>query len=150
MKTNIRKSTIADFEQVYVLLPQLWPDAILNKNKLRHVFARALNSDYHHYLCAIDKKVVVGFCSLSIRNSLWQQGFIAHIDEIIVESAYRGHGIGTQMILKAMKIAKQKGCTRLELDSAFHRGKAHNFYKKIGFENRAFLFSMPLEVKIEK
>jgi hypothetical protein len=31
---------------------------------------------------------------------------------------------------------------KLELDSAFHRHGAHNFYEKMGFENRAYLFSM--------
>ena len=33
-------------------------------------FSHALNTKHQHYLCAVDKKVVVGFCSLSIRSSL--------------------------------------------------------------------------------
>jgi ribosomal protein S18 acetylase RimI-like enzyme len=142
---NIRKSTIEDFEQVYVLLPQLWPDAKLNKNKLRLSFKRALNSEHQHYLCAVDKKeVIIGFCSLSMRSSLWQQGSIAHIDEIIVDQEYRGRGIGTQLMTKAMKIADKIGCARIELESAFHRKQAHDFYKRLGFENRAYLFSKNL------
>jgi ribosomal protein S18 acetylase RimI-like enzyme len=145
---NIRQGTTDDFEQVYTLLPQLWPNSKLNKKKLRLSFDRALNSEHQHYLCAVDKKVVVGFCSLSIKNSLWQQGFIAHIDEIIVDRAYRGLGIGTLLMVKALKIAKRTGCTRLELDSAFHRKKAHEFYTRLGFENRAHLFSKILSRKI--
>jgi hypothetical protein len=47
---NIRKATIADFEQVYSLLPQLWPDAKLNKKKLRLAFARSLTSGHQQYL----------------------------------------------------------------------------------------------------
>lgn len=39
------------------------------------------------------------------------------------------------------KIAKSHGCKRLELDSAFHRVLAHEFYERLGFEKRAYLFS---------
>jgi len=37
-------------------------------------------------------------------------------------------------------IAKERGCTRIELDSAFHRKEAHQFYERNGFGNRAYLF----------
>ncbi len=141
---NIRKAKIEDFEQVYALLPQLWPATKLDKRRLRIAFTRSINSKYQKYLCAVDKAVVVGFCSLSIRNSLWQQGFIAHIDEIIVDEMHRGRGIGTELIKKALKIAINAGCTRVELDSAFHRKQAHGFYDRLGFENRAYLFSKVL------
>jgi len=89
----------------------------------------------------VDNAVVVGFCSLSIKNSLWQQGFIAHIDEIIIDQTQRGRGIGTQLITKAIKIASKAGCSRVELDSTFHRKQAHIFYDRLRFENRAYLFS---------
>jgi glucosamine-phosphate N-acetyltransferase len=141
IKMNIRKGTVDDFEQVFALLPQLWPNAKLNKKKIRLVFSRSVNSEHQQYLCAIERKVIVGFCSLSIRNSLWQQGFIAHIDEIIVDQAHRGQGIGTQLMTKALKIAAKTGCARVELDSAFYRKQTHVFYDQLGFENRAYLFS---------
>jgi GNAT superfamily N-acetyltransferase len=49
------------------------------------------------------------------------------------------------LINEAIKDAKGKGLKRLELDSGFHREKAHEFYLKLGFEKRAFLFSHPLQ-----
>jgi len=48
------------------------------------------------------------------------------------------------LINESIKDSKDKGLKRLELDSAFHREKAHEFYVKLGFEKRAFLFSYPL------
>lgn len=143
-KMNYRKSDIEDFEQIYGLLPQLWPDVKLSKSKLRLAFRRAMNSELHYYLCAVDRKAIIGFCSLSMRSSLWQQGFIAHIDEIIVDQAYRGRGIGTALMKKAFAIAGKRGCSRIELDSAFHRKRAHSFYERLGFENRAYVFSRKL------
>jgi hypothetical protein len=34
---------------------------------------------------------------------------------------------------------------RVELESAFHRKKAHAFYERQGFENRGYLFSKPIK-----
>jgi len=48
------------------------------------------------------------------------------------------------LIKESIKDSKDKGLKRLELDSAFHREQAHEFYLKLGFEKRAFLFSYPL------
>lgn len=42
------------------------------------------------------------------------------------------------------EIAKENSCKRIELDSAFHRKNAHGFYKSIGYEIRAYLFSKTL------
>ena len=44
----------------------------------------------------------------------------------------------------AIDSAKNKGCVRVELDSAFQREEAHDFYNKLGFKNRAYLFSKEL------
>jgi ribosomal protein S18 acetylase RimI-like enzyme len=49
------------------------------------------------------------------------------------------------LIKEALNDSRNKGLKRLELDSAFHREKAHEFYIKLGFEKRAFLFSYPLQ-----
>jgi GNAT superfamily N-acetyltransferase len=63
---------------------------------------------------------------------------------MVVDEKYRGQGFGTMLIKESIKDSKNKGLKRLELDSGFHREKAHEFYTKLGFEKRAFLFSYPL------
>jgi ribosomal protein S18 acetylase RimI-like enzyme len=141
---HIRKSTSEDFEQIYALLNQLWPGAKLSRRKLRIAFRRALRSDHQHYLCAVDNQVIIGLCTLSMKSSLWQQGTIAHIDELVVDQVYRGRGIGTALMKKAFTIAGKRGCSQIELDSAFHRKRAHSFYERLGFENRAYVFSRKL------
>jgi GNAT superfamily N-acetyltransferase len=64
--------------------------------------------------------------------------------KFLVDKAFRGKSIGTNLIKTASEVAKKRECKKIELDSAFHRKRAHNFYKKIGFENRAYLFSKNL------
>jgi len=64
---------------------------------------------------------------------------------MVVDEKHRGKGFGTLLIRESMRDSRQKGMKRMELDSAFHREKAHEFYLKLGFEKRAFLFSHSLE-----
>lgn len=87
---------------------------------------------------------LVGFCSLTIKNNLWQAGNLGHVDELVIDKDYRGKGYGKELIDSITQIAKDLKCKRIELDSAFHRKGAHSFYESIGYENRAYLFSQKL------
>jgi len=138
---EIRFCSEKDFDDVVKLLHQLWPDKKIDLLSLKKVFDRALVSDSQKYVCAAEGGKVVGFGSLTIKNNLWQEGYICHVDELVVDSNFRHHGIGTGILRHLITIAKEKNCRRIELDSAFHRKDAHKFYENLGFENRAFLFS---------
>ena len=141
---EIRQCCAEDFGDVVRLLRQLWPDKQLNAALLQTVFDRALASEWQAYLCATDGSRVVGFGSLTMKNNLWQEGYLGHIDELVVDNEYRGKGVGTLLLDQIIVLARQKGCRRVELDSASHRKQAHQFYEQHGFENRAFLFSRVL------
>lgn len=141
---QIRPCRVEDFEDVVRLLRQLWPDKPLDYASLQTVFGRALASESQVYLCATDGQHVVGFGSLTLKNNLWQEGYLAHIDELVVDSEYRGRGAGTLLLDQLIVVAREKGCRRVELDSAFHRKQAHQFYEQHDFQNRGFLFSREL------
>lgn len=144
MNVIIRDSKIEDFNDVFLLFKQLWPNKKLNFNDLMTVFNRGLQSDNDKYICAeIDNKVI-GFCAISIINNFWQEGYIAYIYAMIVDESYRRNGIGKDLLEKASSIAKLNNCKKIELDSGFPREKAHVFYERIGFEKRAYLFSKDL------
>jgi glucosamine-phosphate N-acetyltransferase len=141
---QIRKCVSADFGQVAALLVQLWPQKVQNLAKLHGAFDRALISTTQRYVCAVEDGEIVGFASLSMKSSLWQEALLANLDELVVDEAWRGRGIGGALIDYVVEIARKTGCSRLELDSAFHRTDAHEFYERRGFEKRAFLFTMAL------
>jgi GNAT superfamily N-acetyltransferase len=126
------------------LLTQLWPNQPLERNRVQCVFNRALASDRQIYLCATLQARVVGFGSLTIKNNLWQQGYLAQVDELVVDLNHRRQGIGAQLLQRLAGLALERGCPRVELDSAFHREEAHRFYEEQGFQKRAYLFSKSL------
>ncbi len=144
MELVIRPCVDEDFGSIYELLKQLWPAMKLDFKQLQNVFRIGITSDKQKFIVGILDKKIVGFCSLTIKNNFWQAGSLAHIDELIVDEKYRGKGIGNKLMEKITEIAAENKCKRIELDSAFHREDAHRFYEKLGFENRAYLFSKKL------
>ena len=81
---------------------------------------------------AIHDNKVVGWCDISSLN----RPIFAHVGTLgmgVIE-AYRGKGIGKALIASALKKAKLKGLTRIELTVREHNKSAINLYKQFGFE----------------
>jgi GNAT superfamily N-acetyltransferase len=138
---QVTSCAASDFEGVFPLLQQLWPDRKLDRSKLEELFGEALEASSRVLLCAKAAQQVVGYGSLTLKTHLWHGGLIAWIDELVVDQTARGRGIGRLLLAHLTKVAAEKGCCAMELDSAFHRREAHDFYEKSGFAKRAFLFS---------
>ena len=145
MSLIIRKCEITDFAEIFKLLEQLWIDSTLDFDSLHEVFENALKSSQQRLIVGVVNNKIIGFCSLTIKNNLWQSGNLGHIDELVVDKNYSGKGYGKTLIDSITKISKDLKCKRIELDSAFHRKEAHQFYESLGYENRAYLFSKQLD-----
>ncbi|MDD3718504.1 MAG: GNAT family N-acetyltransferase [Actinomycetota bacterium] len=142
--TTIRYCTREDFGPVFGLLRQLWPDMELDRGALENMYHGNLGCDSQRYFCAVNAGEVVGFCALSTRRSLFGPSTLAYVDELVVEESRRGQGIGGMLLDRAREIALEAGCSRLELDSAIHRERAHRFYEKRGLKLTGMLFRWEL------
>jgi GNAT superfamily N-acetyltransferase len=133
-----------DFGEVFPLLQQLWPNKVLDRDGLGNLFREALPENSRVLLSARLNAKLVGFGSMTLKPHLWHGGLIAWVDELVVDADCRGRGIGKRLLDRMVTLAREKGCRAMELDSAFHRIEAHDFYEKLGFEKRAFLFAKSL------
>ncbi len=140
-RLRIRPTTREDFDAIVPLLQQLWPARPIDWKAARDIFERGLTSGRRAYLCACLGKKIIGFGTLMIRDCLWLQGDVGYICDLVVDQEHRGTGVGTALVERAVEIAKERRCRRVESDSGFHRVEAHRFYERRGFEKRAFLFS---------
>jgi len=138
---KVRELTIHDVKGLINLLEQLWIGKYIDSVAVNKIIEKGLSNDYQMYICATDNEKLIGYCSLTIKNNLWMLANLGNVDELVVDSEYRNRGIGKMLMHEIEKIAKNHGCKRLELDSAFHRAIAHEFYERQGFEKRAYLFS---------
>jgi GNAT superfamily N-acetyltransferase len=57
----------------------------------------------------------------------------ALIEAVRVATPYRGKGIGEEIIRGAIGIARQNGCTMVQLTTDKSRKDAHRFYERLGF-----------------
>ena len=84
--------------------------------------------------------VVAGFVLLKIKtyDSPGHVGrTVMVVDEICVEKALRGHGIGTRMMEEVHALARAFGCTDLQLGVYPQNDDAVSFYQKCGFTIRS-------------
>ncbi len=136
-KFVIRSAQPDDFDEVLQLLRQLWPKASLDPSHMKTAFMDGLQSPTRSYFCAVSENMIVGFASLSWSSNLWQTGFAGClIDELVIAESHRGSGIGSQLISCLVTEARTHGCRVIELASAGHRERAHNFYLRNGFQQR--------------
>lgn len=63
-------------------------------------------------------------------------GLRAWVEDVVVDNAERGKGIGEKMIRAAIERAKTEGCRTIDLTSNPKREAAHRLYKRCGFEIR--------------
>jgi GNAT superfamily N-acetyltransferase len=140
----IRYCEPQDFTAICSLLKQLWPDVELDASALEIVYSQALSTYIQKLIVGVMNDRIVGFCSLSIKNNFWQAGKLGNVDELVVDKNYRGLGIGKKLMERISQIARENKCKRIELDSSFHRKEAHQFYERIGFKSRAYLYTKEL------
>jgi ribosomal protein S18 acetylase RimI-like enzyme len=59
-----------------------------------------------------------------------------HIDDVVVDDAYRGQGIATKLMEKLISIARERGHKYIDLTSRPSREAANHLYQKLGFQIR--------------
>ena len=77
----------------------------------------------------------VGFLAITESRSLYAEGRFGVIQELYVQPAARGLGVGGALLARALGLARARGWTRLEVTTpplpAFERTLA--FYERHGF-----------------
>lgn len=78
--------------------------------------------------------VIVG--TLTLVTFRIPTGVRAWIEDVVVDDAARGHGVGEQMNRFALDIARSKGAKTVDLTSRPSREAANRLYQRIGFVAR--------------
>jgi GNAT superfamily N-acetyltransferase len=63
-----------------------------------------------------------------------------YIDDVVTADAWRSHGYGRLLNKYLYELARNEGCTSVQLDSATHRSKAHRFYFRERYSITSFHF----------
>jgi ribosomal protein S18 acetylase RimI-like enzyme len=116
------------------LLPQLSSSATaLSRESLTEIIA----SPHNTVLLARDPSAggrIVGTLTLVIFRI--PSAMRAWIEDVVVDGAARGRGVGEALTLAAVKLAKERGAKTVDLTSRRSRQAAHRLYEKAGFHVR--------------
>jgi len=68
----------------------------------------------------------------------------AWIEDVVVDSAARGRGVGEALTLSAVNLAKQRGAKTVDLTSRQSRQAAHRLYEEYGFVHHGRAYGLRL------
>lgn len=97
------------------------------------------DQDKQVLVAELDAKVV-GAVSMEFMDRLNQTGHEMYIPELIVAEECQGQGIGRELINACIRLGVERGCFRIRLESGHHRTGAHQFYRRLEFEQSALTF----------
>ncbi|OGV76991.1 MAG: GNAT family N-acetyltransferase [Methylotenera sp. RIFCSPLOWO2_02_FULL_45_14] len=78
---------------------------------------------------------VIGMVTAQLVISTAQGSASAWIEDMVVDSLYRGHGVGKQLLLKALEWAKISGATRAQLLVDMTNTDAIGYYEHLKWES---------------
>lgn len=127
----VREATDEVVEAVTRLLPQLSRTAAVPD---RESVDRMLRSDANTLLLAQTEDRVVGMLTL-IMYPL-PSGLRGRIEDVVVDDAARGQGVGAALTKEALRLAEEAGARTVDLTSRPSRQAANRLYERLGFQGR--------------
>lgn len=90
-----------------------------------------------------DGDKIIGIGTLYIFPKIGKRG--AYIEDVVVDSAYRGQGLGEKLVREIIAVAREKKADSVYLTSRPIHEAAHGLYKKVGFDvKETTVFTMKL------
>lgn len=138
-----RKSTSYDCEKIYSFICDL-EERIFPFEKFKKIYFDQLSSKNYYCIVCENHNEIIAFLNLRFEEQLHHCECIAEIMEFSVKSAYRSKGLGKQMLNEAIHVAKEYGCSQIEVACNQLRTNTHRFYMREGMNNFHYKFSRNL------
>lgn len=108
-----------------------WGNSEPADGDIRRVVTELLDDPQTEFLVAGDPPA--GLCQLRYRLSVWKGTEDCWLEDLYVEDAGRGEGLGKALVDAAISRAKARGCRRIELDVNEQNEPARALYRAAGF-----------------
>ena len=126
-----REASAELLEALAALLPQLNPN--LPAPTSEHL-AVLLEDPGATLLIARDGDAIVGTALVIVYPTTMRVE--SRIEDVVVDGAARGRGIGEALIRECIEVARRRGASIVELQTAWSRAAANRLYERMGFERR--------------
>lgn len=142
-----RPALKADLPEVLRLYaqPSIDDGDVLPLSEATRIWERMASYPNYKLYVAVTGTQVVGTFAMLIMDNLGHLGApSAIVEDVAVDPAVQGQGIGRAMMRHAIEIARKSACYKLALSSNLKREKAHAFYDSLDFERHGYSFRMAL------
>lgn len=138
-----RKAVWEDRETVYRFICDM-EERQLPFQRFSQIFQRQLENE--NYCCLIDQRggQPVAILNLRFEEQLHHGDRVAEIMEFVADPRHRGNGIGGRLFAHACQVARDHGCSQIEVACNQLRTDTHRFYTRQGMHNFHFKFSKVL------
>lgn len=128
--TAIREALQSDAARIAALAVQLGYEV-----PVAHVERQIgrINDERTVLVAVVPRAGVVGWIGVALREAVIDSAR-ADIEGLVVEDEYRGNGVGQLLVEAAETWARRRGCTSMRLVSNVVRERAHEFYKRLGYD----------------
>ncbi len=145
---EVRLATPADEEDVcrlWTLLLDFYKKQA-SPEVLRRSFRYAVNHPQKVLIFIIMiEGVVTGTVSLHLGHfSTWNNNFYGHLEDLIVDPAYRGRRLAEKLLRQAIDAARENNLSRVELNALNDNEAARKLYEKLGFTTNSVVYELPL------
>ena len=132
-EVQVRPAVAADADALFDLLRQFAVSYSPERSAFDRHFPRLLGDDHAELLVAQRDDEVVGYALAFRLLTLYANGPIMELQELMVDPASRGRGIGSKLVQAVTERAGALGC--LEVTVPIRR--AADYYRKLGFVETA-------------
>lgn len=138
--TVIRSARLVDADRVFELLLQFATSYHPERNVFDRQYPALLASPGADLVVADQNARVVGY-ALSFRLlTLYTNGVLVELQELMVDPICRSAGIGRQLVETVIRRARESGAVELTVPTR----RARDYYPRFGFEETATYFKLRL------
>jgi ribosomal protein S18 acetylase RimI-like enzyme len=127
----VKETTAEVVDAVRRLLPQLSQTALPPDPEQ---LARVVDCPTNTVLVARSDGAIVGMLTLVLLPI--PSGLRARIEDVVVDEAARGQGVGDALSRAALELAAEQGARTVDLTSRPSRAAANRLYERLGFVRR--------------
>ena len=136
----IRPARLADAEAIFPLLQQFATSYQPDGAAFDRQYPRVLAADHTDLLVADMAGTVVGYALAFRLLTLYANGIVVELQELMVAPEHRRQGIGRRLVEGIVERSRAAGAIEVTVPTR----RAHEFYLPLGFEESAAYLKRPL------
>ncbi len=139
MVISVREAVAADVAQIVALVQMLARSIGEDSPITPSYVARYLAAPGCHVLLAEEGGAAIGLLCYSLRPNLYHAGLSGLVEELIVDGARRGRGVGDHLLTRALEEIAAAGAKEVSVSTGPDNEGAIRFYRAHGLVDESLL-----------